>query len=163
MPKKNSLFLRIGPPILPPKSFSLTILRGRLRALLDQVIGVEVGVLEIIEQAAVEFVVAAAGDQGDAHGGYAVAAEIELRGLDSHLGDVFDARLDDGSAVGEATAAEAVADGLRAIELGATHGAARQIVEGSGGADAGGGDSSGGPSGSEQGQGKHVAALQRRG
>src|SRR5262249_47184395 len=36
VPKKNSLFFRIGPPTLNPKSFSLTILRGRLRALLDQ-------------------------------------------------------------------------------------------------------------------------------
>src|SRR5579871_1296736 len=34
VPKKNSLFFRIGPPMLPPKSFSLTMLRGSERALL---------------------------------------------------------------------------------------------------------------------------------
>src|ERR1017187_1665397 len=36
VPKKNSLFFQMGPPMLPPKSFSLTMFRGRPRALLSQ-------------------------------------------------------------------------------------------------------------------------------
>ena len=81
MPKKNSLFFMIGPPTLPPKSFSLTIFRGRLRALLDQELALRVGVLEVFEKPAVEGVAAAPRHQADLHRRHAVAAQIELRGL----------------------------------------------------------------------------------
>ena len=82
-------------------------------------IGVQIGVLEVFEDAAMVGIGAPPRNHADFHCRRTIPAQIYLRGLDSHLRDVFDARLHHRFSIGETAAAKAVADRRRAIEIGA--------------------------------------------
>ena len=94
----------------------------------DPGIRVQVGVAEVLKRPAVKLIGAASRHDADSHGGCSGTAQIELRCLDSHLRDVLDAWLHHGRAVVETAAAEAIADSGSAVEIGAHHRAAWQVV-----------------------------------
>src|SRR5881397_356220 len=120
----------MGPPMLPPKSFSLIMFLGSRLALLIQVLAFKAVLRkssksrpwkELVPRRVTRLIWS--------DGRSRAAAQIHLACLNSHLGDVLETGLNHYRAVREAGALEPVADSGNTIECRAYNRASGEVVE----------------------------------